>query len=80
MPQRVLTGRVISDRSDKTIAVLVERRFRHRLMKKTVRESKRYQVHDAGNTAQAGDIVRIRECVPVSKTKSWELLEVATVR
>ena len=74
MPKRILTGRVVSDRRDRTVTVLVERRFTHPVMKKTVRKSKKYTAHDADNAAKTGDIVRIRECAPISKTKRWELL------
>lgn len=74
MPKRVLTGRVVSDRNHKTVTVLVERRFRHPVMKKTIRKSKKYRAHDAEGTASAGDIVRIQECAPVSRTKRWEVM------
>ncbi|MCY4541630.1 MAG: 30S ribosomal protein S17 [Rhodobacteraceae bacterium] len=80
MPRRILTGKVSSDRSDRTVTVVVERRFMHPLMKKTVRESKKYAVHDAENRARIGDVVRIRECAPISKSKRWEVLEVAASR
>ncbi len=75
MPKRILQGVVVSDKADKTITVDVERRFTHPVMKKTVRRTKKYHAHDEGNTAQIGDIVRIRECRPVSRSKSWMLLE-----
>ena len=75
MPKRVLQGVVVSDKPDKTIVVLVERRFTHPLLKKTVRRSKRYHAHDPQNTFKEGDIVRIRECRPISKSKSWEVFE-----
>ena len=74
MPKRILTGKVVSDKTDKTITVLVERRFTHPLMKKTVRSSKKYHAHDEGNVAKTGDLVRIEECRPISKTKSWRLV------
>lgn len=74
MPKRILQGSVVSDKNDKTVTVLVERRFTHPLMKKTVRLSKKYRAHDESNTAKVGDIVRIRECRPVSKNKCWELV------
>jgi small subunit ribosomal protein S17 len=74
MPKRILQGSVVSDKNDKTITVLVERRFTHPLMKKTVRLSKKYRAHDESNTAKVGDVVRIRECRPVSKNKCWELV------
>jgi len=76
MPKRVLQGVVVSDKNDKTIVVLVERRFTHPVMKKTVRRTKKYHAHDENNVAKSGDIVRIEECRPLSKTKSWRVVEV----
>jgi len=75
MPKRILQGVVVSDKNDKTIVVNVERRFTHPVMKKTVRRTKKYQAHDEGNAAKAGDVVRIQECKPMSKNKTWALLE-----
>ncbi len=75
MPKRILEGVVVSDKTDKTIVVRVERRFTHPVMKKTVRRSKKYHAHDEKNSAKLGDIVRIQECRPMSKLKSWELVE-----
>jgi len=74
MPKRILQGTVVSDKNDKTIIVLVERRFTHPVLKKTVRQSKRYHAHDEANAAKVGDIVSIRECRPVSKLKKWEVI------
>lgn len=74
MPKRVLQGVVVSDKMKDTVTVLVERRFIDPVMKKTVRRSKRYHAHDAGNTAKVGEKVRIRECPPISKTKRWEVV------
>jgi small subunit ribosomal protein S17 len=74
MPRRILQGTVVSDKNDKTVTVLVERRFTHPLMKKTVRSSKKYRAHDEANACKAGDLVRIRECRPLSKTKRWEVV------
>ena len=74
MPKRVLTGTVTSDKNDQTITVLVERRFTHPVMKKTVRQSKKYRAHDPKNQFKVGDTVRIQECAPISKTKRWEVL------
>lgn len=74
MPRRVLQGVVVSDKADKTVTVLVERRLMHPLYKKFIKRSKRYHAHDEANSAKTGDIVRIRECRPISKTKSWEIL------
>jgi small subunit ribosomal protein S17 len=74
MPKRVLQGVVVSDKNDKTIVVRVERRFTHPMMKKTVRRTKKYHAHDEGNTAKTGDIVRIEECRPLSRNKTWALV------
>ena len=75
MPRRVLTGRVTSDKMDKTITVLVNRRVMHPLYKKFIRRSKKYAAHDEDNICQVGDTVRIIECPPISKRKTWQLLE-----
>jgi len=75
MPKRILQGTVVSDKTDQTITVLVERRFMHPLYKKVVRRTKKFRAHDAENSCQAGDVVRIEECRPISKTKSWTLVE-----
>ena len=75
MPRRVLTGRVTSDKMDKTITVLVSRRIMHPLYKKFIRRSKKYAAHDEGNVCVEGDTVRIIECPPISKRKTWLLLE-----
>jgi small subunit ribosomal protein S17 len=74
MPKRILQGTVTSDKNNQTVTVLVERRFTHPVLKKTVRRSKKYHAHDAENSAKVGDTVRIRECAPISKTKRWEVL------
>lgn len=74
MPKRILQGTVVSDKGDKTIMVEVERQFLHPLLKKTIRRSKRYAAHDEGNTHKVGDKVRIIECPPKSKTKTWEVV------
>lgn len=78
MPKRVLTGKVVSDVTDKTVTVVVERRFKHPVLKKTVRRTKKFHAHDEANEWKAGDIVRIRECAPVSKTKRWEVIAKAS--
>ena len=75
MPRRVLTGRVTSDKMDKTITVLVERRVIHPLYKKFIRSSKKYAAHDELNQCKVGDVVRIEECRPISKRKTWMLVE-----
>ncbi len=75
MPKRILQGKVVSNACDKTITVLVERRIPHPVYKKIVRRRKKYAAHDPQNKYKPGDTVRIRECRPLSKTKSWEVLE-----
>ena len=75
MPKRVLTGRVTSDKMDKTVTVLVDRRVMHPLYKKFIRRSKKYAAHDAANLCKIGDLVRIEECPPISKRKSWLVIE-----
>ena len=75
MPRRVLNGRVTSDKMDKTITVLVERRVMHPLYKKFIRRSKKYAAHDEDNLCKEGDAVSIEECRPISKRKSWLLIE-----
>lgn len=74
MPKRILTGSVVSDVNDKTVTVLVERRITHPVLKKTLRRSKKYRAHDAENHFKTGDIIRIRECPPMSKSKRWEVV------
>jgi small subunit ribosomal protein S17 len=75
MPKRVLTGRVTSDKMDKTVTVLVERQVMHPLYKKFIRRSKKYAAHDEANTCKTGDMVRIEECRPFSKRKTWLVIE-----
>jgi small subunit ribosomal protein S17 len=75
MPRRVLQGVVVSDKGDKTITVLVERRVMHPVYKKFIKLSKKYRAHDEGNGCHVGDMVRIRECRPISKSKSWEVVD-----
>jgi len=74
MPKRILTGTVTSDKNEQTVTVLVERRFKHPLLQKTVRKSKKYRAHDENNAFKVGDTVRIQECAPKSKTKRWEVV------
>ena len=74
MPKRNLEGLVTSAKGNKTITVLVERRFAHPLLKKTVRRSKKYHAHDEGNRYGVGDRVRIEECRPISKLKNWTVV------
>ena len=75
MPKRILTGTVVSDKNDKTVVVLVERKVKHPLYGKIIRRSKKYHAHDEANTAKAGEAVRIQECAPISKNKTWTLVE-----
>ena len=74
MPKRTLEGVVVSDKGDKTVVVRVERTFLHPLLKKTVRRSKKYHAHDEANAFHTGEHVRIVECAPKSKLKTWEVL------
>jgi small subunit ribosomal protein S17 len=74
MPKRIMHGTVVSDKTDKTVVVQIERRFTHPLFKKTVRTSKKYHAHDPDNRFKVGDQVRIEECRPISKTKRWTVL------
>ena len=71
MPKRVLTGTVVSDKGDKTVVVRVERRVKHPLYGKIIKLSKKYHAHDEGNAFKSGEQVRIQECAPISKLKSW---------
>ncbi|MEZ5814755.1 MAG: 30S ribosomal protein S17 [Alphaproteobacteria bacterium] len=71
MPKRILEGEVVSDKMDKTITVLVERRFMHPLYKKFVKKTKKYAAHDENNSVKTGDRVQIIECAPISKRKTW---------
>ena len=73
---RTLTGRVVSDKMDKSAVVMVERKVRHPLYGKYIRRSTRMHIHDENNECRQGDTVIIRQCRPISKTKSWRLLEV----
>jgi len=75
MPKRVLTGTVVSDKTDKTIVVLVERRVKHPLYGKIIKRSKKYHAHDEGNVFKEGQTVRIEECKPMSKLKTWTVVD-----
>ena len=75
MPKRILQGVVVSDKNAKTVVVQVERRYTHPLFKKTVRRSKKFHAHDEENTFKVGDIVRIQESAPISKSKRWVVLK-----
>jgi len=74
MPRRVLQGVVVSDKADKTVTVLVERRVMHPVYKKFIKRSKKYHAHDETNACAVGDKVRIEECRPISKSKTWRIL------
>jgi small subunit ribosomal protein S17 len=75
MPKRVLTGTVVSDKGDKTVVVRVERRVKHPLYGKIIKLSKKYHAHDAANEFHVGEIVRIEECAPISKMKTWTVVD-----
>ena len=75
MPKRVLTGTVVSDKGDKTVVVRVERRVKHPLYGKIIKLSKKYHAHDEANAYREGEQVRIEECAPLSKLKSWTVVE-----
>jgi small subunit ribosomal protein S17 len=75
MPKRVLTGTVVSDKGDKTVVVRVERRVKHPLYGKIIKLSKKYHAHDAANGFRVGEIVRIEECAPISKLKTWTVVD-----
>jgi len=70
---RQLTGKVVSDKMDKTVTVLVERQVMHSVIGKVVRRTKKYHAHNEGNDAKLGDTVVIEECRPLSKTKAWKV-------
>jgi small subunit ribosomal protein S17 len=74
MPKRVLQGVVVSDAMDKTVVVRVERRVMHPVYKKFIRRTKKYSAHDEGNVHKVGDVVRIEECRPISKSKRWTVV------
>ena len=76
--ERTITGHVVSDKMDKTIVVKSERKVRHPLYGKYIRRSTKYHVHDENNECKMGDTVRIKECRPFSKTKSWMLVQVVS--
>ncbi|MEE9434723.1 MAG: 30S ribosomal protein S17 [Sphingorhabdus sp.] len=75
MPKRILTGTVVSDKSDKTIVVRVERKVKHPLYGKIIRRSKKYHAHDEGNDFKEGEVVRIEETKPISKNKTWRVID-----
>lgn len=75
MPKRILSGTVTSDKANKTVTVKVERKVKHPLYGKIIRRSKKYHAHDEANEYTVGDQVRIVETKPISKTKTWEVLD-----
>ena len=75
MPKRVLTGTIVSDKTNKTVVVSVERRVKHPLYGKIIKRSKKYHAHDEGNEYKAGETVRIEETAPISKLKTWKVVE-----
>ncbi|HKX78514.1 MAG TPA: 30S ribosomal protein S17 [Novosphingobium sp.] len=75
MPKRILIGTVVSDKTDKTVTVLVERKVKHPLYGKIIRRSKKYHAHDEDNAFHTGERVRIEETKPISKTKTWRVLD-----
>ena len=75
MPKRVLTGQIVSDKGDKTVVVNVERKVKHALYGKIIRRSKKYHAHDEANEYKAGETVRIEEIAPMSKLKTWKVLD-----
>ena len=74
MPKRILTGTVVSSKTNKTIVVKVTRRVQHKLYKKIISQSKKYHAHDENNSFKVGDIVKIIESKPISKLKSWTVI------
>ncbi len=75
MPKRILTGTIVSDKTDKTVVVKVERRVKHPLYGKIIKRSKKYHAHDEGNEFREGETVRIEESRPISKLKTWKLVD-----
>ena len=75
MPKRVLTGIIVSDKTDKTVVVNVERRVKHPLYGKIIKRSKKYHAHDEGNEFKQGETVRIEETRPISKLKTWKVID-----
>lgn len=73
---RTLQGRVVSDKMDKSIVVAIERQVKHPIYGKFIKRTTKLHAHDESNTAKAGDVVTIRECAPISKNKSWTLVDV----
>ncbi len=78
MPKRILIGTVVSDKTDKTVVVKVERKVKHPLYGKIIRRSKKYHAHDEDNSFKVGETVRIEETRPLSKLKNWKVIERVT--
>ena len=78
MPKRILIGTIVSDKTDKTVVVKVERKVKHPLYGKIIRRSKKYHAHDEDNAFHTGEVVRIEETAPISKLKSWKVIERVT--
>ena len=76
--QRTVEGRVVSNKMDKTVTVLVERQVKHPLYGKYIRRSSKLHAHDADNACNEGDLVRVVEIAPLSKTKNWRVVEIVT--
>ena len=76
--QRTVQGRVVSNKMDKTVTVLVERQVKHELYGKYIRRSTKLHAHDAENSCNEGDVVRVAECAPMSKTKNWRVAEIVS--
>ncbi|MEL1265020.1 30S ribosomal protein S17 [Pseudoxanthomonas putridarboris] len=76
--QRTIEGRVVSNKMDKTVTVLVERQVKHALYGKYIRRSTKLHAHDADNSCKEGDVVRVTEIAPLSKTKNWRVVEIVT--
>jgi small subunit ribosomal protein S17 len=80
MPKRVLTGVIVSDKGEKTVVVNVERKVKHPLYGKIIRRSKKYHAHDEGNEFKTGETVRIEETAPISKLKTWRVVDRVATR
>ena len=76
--QRTIEGRVVSNKMDKTVTILVERQVKHALYGKYIKRSTKLHAHDADNTCNEGDVVRLREVAPMSKTKNWSVVEIVS--
>jgi small subunit ribosomal protein S17 len=77
--KRTLIGKVVSDKMDKTVTVLIERQLKHPLYGKIIKRTNKYHAHDEANQAKEGDTVEIQECRPISKTKAWTVTRVVQV-